>query len=283
MRPSEPKFIKKLPKGSRTPEQIRNHYLVEKGLADQLKKATKEERKELYKTLYKNLFEKVPDHPRLQRRENQAAVQSNYIHKIWLIKEFLAPNVVFLEFGAGDCQFSYQVSPDVAFVYAVDISDQRSSDSSAPENFKLVLYNGYSLSLDNSTIDIAFSDQLLEHLHPEDTKLHFTMIKNLLKPNGIYVFRTPYKYSGPHDVSQYFSNTAEGFHLHEWTFQDVQETLQSLNFKEWYGYLRKKKITIKIPAYILITAEKILRYLPWRIRRVVARILMRDIQIVAKV
>jgi hypothetical protein len=52
----------------RSYEQVLNHYLVEKAIADKLKEANREERKLIYETMYDELFEKVPDHPRLKRR-----------------------------------------------------------------------------------------------------------------------------------------------------------------------------------------------------------------------
>lgn len=59
------KLLKPLPP-NRTYEQILNHYLVEKKLANKLK-ATKsfEERKKIFAIMYDELFEQVPDHSRL--------------------------------------------------------------------------------------------------------------------------------------------------------------------------------------------------------------------------
>ena len=51
--------------GQRTPEQIREHYEIEKKLASQLRDATREERRSLYSSLYDELFRRVPSHPQL--------------------------------------------------------------------------------------------------------------------------------------------------------------------------------------------------------------------------
>jgi len=58
----------------RSLEQLRNHFEVEKGLADQLRAATREERTLLFRTMYDTLFSKVPDHPRLERQHDPAAI-----------------------------------------------------------------------------------------------------------------------------------------------------------------------------------------------------------------
>ena len=53
----------------RTPERLRHHFEVEKELADRIRASSREERTELFSRLYDELFERVPDHPRLVRRE----------------------------------------------------------------------------------------------------------------------------------------------------------------------------------------------------------------------
>lgn len=62
--------LKHPPPPGRTEEQLRNHYLVEKSIAERLKRANREERKRIYREMYDELFRKVPDHPRLTRRSS---------------------------------------------------------------------------------------------------------------------------------------------------------------------------------------------------------------------
>ena len=54
-----------------------------------------------------------------------------------------------------------------------------------PNNLKLTIYDGYNLELQESSVDVVFSDQLIEHLDPEDVRLHFALVKRILKPQGI--------------------------------------------------------------------------------------------------
>ena len=51
----------------RTPERVRAHYEIEKGLAARLRLANREDRKRLYGELYDELYRSVPDHPQLTR------------------------------------------------------------------------------------------------------------------------------------------------------------------------------------------------------------------------
>ena len=43
-----------------TPEQLKEHYMIEKELAKKLKNSSKKERRYLYSSLYDELFRKVP-------------------------------------------------------------------------------------------------------------------------------------------------------------------------------------------------------------------------------
>lgn len=57
-------------KDPRSLEQIREHYEMEKELANRLRFATKQERRTLYSSLYDQLFTRVPHHPQLTRKSS---------------------------------------------------------------------------------------------------------------------------------------------------------------------------------------------------------------------
>jgi len=167
---------------NRSLEQIRNHYLVEKAIAERLKRANREERKLIYTTMYEDLFRQVPDHERLTQRKDERATLIANKPKLELVSPFLSKSAVFAEFAPGDCSFSIEIAKYVSFVFGIDISDQRSNSNSVPYNFKLIIYDGYSLDqMKEASVDLVFSDQLVEHFHSEDTRLHFEMVYRILK------------------------------------------------------------------------------------------------------
>jgi len=175
------KLKKKLP-GDRTFEQIRNHYEVEKAIATRLKKATREERKIIYQTMYDELFKQVPDHSRLKRREDPKMTAIANQNKLKLIEKFIDKATIFVEFAPGDCRFAMSLCNRARFVYGVDISDQRGQFDNVPNNFELIIYDGYDLQMQENSADVVFSDQLIEHLHPEDTEFHFQLARKILRP-----------------------------------------------------------------------------------------------------
>ena len=256
----------------RTYEQLLNHYLVEKKLADKLKASNRESRKEIYSSMYDELFQKVPDHPRLTCRDSLE--QSAYWNKVKysLVRRHVRGDTVFLEFAPGDCQFAYKIADTVREVFAVDISDQRSHREQVPDNFKLIVYDGYNLpEIKLNSIDIVFSFQLIEHLHHEDAGSHFELVQKILKPGGKYVFQTPHALSGPYDVSKYFSEIAEGFHLKEWTYREMKALVLKSGFSSFLPRLSTAGIDIAMPFSYFSGLEKLLEQYPGRHRRFISK------------
>lgn len=267
--------------GGRTFDQVRIHYEVEKAIAARLKKATMEERKTIYQTMYDELFKKVPDHPRLTRRKDKKLTLVANKSKLNLVNRFINKSTDFAEFGAGDCIFATSICRSVRFVYGIDISDQIGLLENIPDNFELMIYDGYNLKMQPDSVHVVFSDQLIEHLHPEDTESHFELVKKILKKKGIYIFRTPHRFSGPHDISRYFSDKAEGFHLKEWTYSEIAKILKKLKYSSWAFYWNAKGIHIKMPLIYFYFVEKILKRFPGKYRRLLARYFLPCILIVA--
>ena len=242
--------------------ELRHHYEVEKAIASRLKQASRKERKAIYSTMYEELFKQVPDHSRLNIREAPELTEQRNRRRMRLVEKFIHRDSVFLEFAPGDCRFAMALCDRVKSVHGVDISDQSGSIDKIPNNFHLTLYDGYNLDLPDESMDVVFSDQLLEHLHPDDTEHHFKLVRRILKPNGVYVFRTPHRFSGPWDVSRYFSDEPEGFHLKEWTYREMEVVLGQANYSSWQGYRYAKGTPRRVPFVLLTAAEALLSRLP---------------------
>lgn len=214
----------------RTPERLRNHYEVERELAARLRASTREDRTEIFKTLYTELFDRVPDHPRLTRRETPEESRRGVEKQLRLLRPHLGPDVTLLEIAPGDCRLGHAAAGLCGKVIGVDISDQRADNEVSPENFELIVYDGYRLDLPNESVDVAFSYQFLEHLHPDDVTPHFETIHRLLKPGGVYVFDTPHRLSGPHDISRHFGDSLQCFHFQEWTYREMVALVRKHGF-----------------------------------------------------
>ncbi|RJP62045.1 MAG: class I SAM-dependent methyltransferase [Candidatus Auribacter fodinae] len=258
----------------RSPEQLRKHFDTEKAIAAKLKTSSREERKVIYSTMYDELLATVPDHPRLTRRKDRVTTETRIRTQLALIERFLADDTIFVEFAPGDCELALHMCSRVKSVYAIDISDQgRESLVDAPKNFKLIIYNGYDLDFEENIADVVFSDQLIEHLHPDDTQLHFQLVYKILKEGGAYVFRTPHKFMGPCDISRYFSDKAEGFHLKEWTFMELAKVIKSVGFRSWFIYW-KNNLIYEQPIFYLSIVEMVLKMFPRESRKIATTVFL---------
>jgi len=231
--------------------------------------------KSLFPVMYDELFTKISHHPRNKARKSFDEIRASNKKKLQLVKEHLNDSVVFVEFGPGRCDFAFEVCKYVKTVYAVDISDQRLEKLRIPLNFKLIIYDGFNLDTESNSVDVAFSDQFIEHLHPEDIQDHFLLVKRILRQGGFYILRTPHAFFGPHDISKYFSDEPQGFHLKEWTYSEVEEILKRVSFASWAGFWRinskLNKKYARIPFCYFKTVEATLRGLPKKPRRFLAR------------
>src|SRR5581483_11035619 len=202
-------------KETRTLDQLRQHYEVEKELAERLRSARKEDRARLYSQVYDELFRRVPLHPQLTR----------------LLDHFLRPDTVFLEMGAGDCRLSLEVAKHVRKVYALDVSEEVHRGVQYPANFEFVLSRGTDIPIEPGNVTVAYSYQLMEHVHPDDAREQLTNIYQTLAPGGVYICITPNRLSGPHDISRYFDPVATGFHMREYTVTELDETFREAGFE----------------------------------------------------
>lgn len=252
---------------TRSEDRRRHHYEVEKRLADQIRNSTRETRPALFERLYGQLFTEVPDHPRLTRRDtpemNAAAVRS----RMRVLADTLGPEKILLEFAPGDCALAYHAAKSCKEVIGADISDQRNPETPAPHNFRLIVYDGYTIDLPDSAVDVAFSYQMLEHLHPEDILQHLETACRLVKPGGLYVFDTPHRFSGPHDVSRFYSDVPQGFHMHEYTYSELRSLLKKAGFsKVWcirFGKVQRSALFNSVT----LALEWLMGLLPRRLQR----------------
>jgi SAM-dependent methyltransferase len=254
---------------ARSAERIRHHYVIERELADRLRAAPAESRLSLYTAVYDELFRRVPDHPQLTARDDpQERVQRlrSVGWQMAFLKHALTPQTVFMEVGAGDCALALRAARQVASVYAVDVSPEIARVPVSP-NVKLVLCDGVSIPVPAASVDVAFSNQLMEHLHPDDAAAQLRSIHRSLKAGGRYLCITPNRLYGPRDVSSHFDPVATGLHLKEYSARELHALLRRAGFREVRFYCGARGWYVRIPYLALAAAEAVLDALPWKLRR----------------
>jgi SAM-dependent methyltransferase len=252
---------------SPTAAQIREHYEIEKALATRLRNSTRQERKHLYNALYDEMFQRVTVHPQLLEKESPEFNARILPRQLRFVEGFLKPNSVFLEVGPGDCSFAFAVAPHVKQVYAAEVSEKITTRPGQPENFQLIISDGCSVPLPRDSVDVAYSNQVMEHLHPDDALDQLRSICIALVRGGVYVCVTPNRLCGPHDVSKYFDEVATGFHLKEYTWTELSELFLDAGFSKVTPYVGGMGFHVPCPLFLLRLLERIIEPVPLALRR----------------
>ena len=256
------------------PDQLREHYEVERDLAARLLAADAEARRELYSSLYDELYRRVPWHPQLTRKVSPEERALQVQKQLEVATPWLRPGATVLELGPGDCAFSFAAARavgDAGRAIGVDVSSEVTRRDDAPDNFELVLSDGSSVPVPAGSVDLAYSNQLMEHLHPEDAERQLTAVFAALRPGGAYLCTTPSRLSGPHDVSRYFSDDAEGFHLVEYTFGELGALFRKVGFGRLRARVGLKGRYATVGLWLPRLVEGVLGLLPLGLRRRLAR------------
>ncbi|MGE5340362.1 MAG: class I SAM-dependent methyltransferase [Candidatus Omnitrophota bacterium] len=254
-------------------EQVRNHYEIEKELANKLRCASKEERRYLYSSLYDELYLRVPLHPQLTKKSSSLKTTQVVNSQMKFLRRFFnKKNITFLEIGPGDCSLSIEAAKFAKQVYAVDVSNEIVKGLVCPSNFHLVLSDGTSVPVPQS-VDVVYSNQLMEHLHPDDALEQLKNVYNALIPGGIYICITPNRLDGPHDISKHFDEVATGFHLKEYTISELSSLFRKIGFSKVKSYVGTQGIYINLPNFLFAWYETVLDKLPYRLRKAIVRIL----------
>lgn len=248
------------------------HYRLERALADQLRNASKEERRTLYRSVYDQLQRESPLYKERRATDDRAAKKRGLERLLAFVTRFLPEKGTVLEIGPGDAALSYAIAPRVASVVAVDVSAEALQPNPAPPpNFRFLLTDGFGLPVPDSSIDLALSNQLMEHLHPEDALEQLGSVFRALKPGGRYVCITPNRLNGPHDVSKYFDPVATGLHLKEYTTGELARIFSHVGFTELRAYAGTKGRFIPLRPGVVRMIETSIAWMPASLCRAFAK------------
>jgi SAM-dependent methyltransferase len=254
----------------RTAEELRQHYEIEKELATRLRNSSRGERAAMYTQVYDELFRRVPKHPQWTK-QNTAHRDAQLQGHVRLLKPFLTPDTVFMEVGAGDCAVPLLIAPMVRKSYGLEVSEELTRGLVNSEKFQVLLSKGTDVPLPDNTIDVAFSFQVIEHIHPDDVVEQLKEIYRVLKPGGLYYCITPNRLYGPNDISRDFDREATGLHLKEYSITDLLKLFRSIGFKKVWIERMIKGYHCAAPILPARLLESAIECLPWSIRTPLAR------------
>lgn len=250
-------------------DKIKAQYSLEISLAAQLRDSSREQRKTLYGSLYDRYLAVYPD----------AFIPGQDAAKeIGCIEKFLTPQTRFLEIGPGDGHFSNELLKHSKNITTIEIGEEAVSQS--VDGINQLFFNGVEMNLPADSFDVVYSNQVLEHIHTDDIAEHLRSIKDALVTDGRYVAITPHRYCGPHDISRHFDKTATGWHMHEYTYQELIALGSQAGYSYSHAYYQRNRYSIKLSNRAVLMIEKTLSSLPYFLKKFLGRIFLPSIMMV---
>lgn len=249
---------------TRTGDRLAAHFAVERRLAARLAASGPNERSSLYAEVYRELFASVSDHP--QHSGDRAMRLDRIAGQVAWLRRMLTPAATYAEIGCGDAALTKALAPHVAHAIGIDVTGELVVGD-APSSFSFLQTDGTSFDLPSSSVDLVYSNQLMEHLHVEDAGRQLAEIARIIKPGGQYVCTTPNRLTGPHDISVYFGMEPAGFHLREYDHRTLSAAFREAGFRRLTASVTVKGQTIECPASLAGAAETLVELLPGALRR----------------
>lgn len=216
-------------------EMIMQHWDLERRLRDELLGSDADGRAKAYVQCYTKLYKELPwlnDFP-----GPGASVPDRLKYAIWVAAIGPAPRKIF-EIGAGQGRMLRYLASLGHECTGSDVTSERAAATLCQEDeaLKSVVDNAVSIrSVKEAEYDRVLSDQVVEHLHPEDIGTHFETVRRLLRPGGRYLVCCPHIYSGPADLSRVFEfDEAGGLHLKEYTWRELIDVAKRAGFDNVY-------------------------------------------------
>jgi SAM-dependent methyltransferase len=227
------------------------HFVLEKKLADELRGSTLDQRRTMYNSVYTKLFSTFPE-----LSHNLDQTEADRIDwQVKLVKRLFDKNKVFMEIGAGDCILSKALAPHFKKIIAYEVANSIPFIEGRPDNLELRIFNGFDMDAQPESVDIVYSNQVFEHLHPDDTLPLLQKYHSFLKKDGNLVVITPHILTGPHDISRDFTPDPQGFHLKEYTYKELRDQLKQTGFhkiKAYAGYSKWGYFPISMSLLIML-------------------------------
>lgn len=249
------------------PALVRRLYEVEKSLRARLLSAPAEQRATVFLSAYDELFERCPWHPALGE-----AAHSDTERRQQGLADALQPflphsrDTRILEIGCGMGELLTGLSRLGYDCTGLDVSRTRIEWLQGRHGPRLQFQQaeGTRLPFDDASFDLVISIQLFEHLHPDDAEPHLRETCRVLKPSGSYLLETPNKWAGPGDVSRFFSDQPEGFHLREYSIAELSRLMSHAGYAQVSVVRWKKEV---LSAKGAIRLERLWKRLPRSVRR----------------
>ncbi|HYF94928.1 MAG TPA: class I SAM-dependent methyltransferase [Symbiobacteriaceae bacterium] len=265
-----------------TQEMVLRHWELERRLTRELLESNADNRWEVFERCYTNLYEEINwvNQPR-----TNGVVSTRY--QDWADAIGLPQKRIY-EVGSGRGELITYLAKLGHRCLATEVTRERGKKWAKDQlsNLEWGVTDGVHLErfAAESHFDVVISDQVIEHLHPDDIVDHFQGAFHILKPGGRYIFSTPHASVGPCDISGIMGyDTPMGMHLKEYTYKELCSAAQSAGFSKLMavfrvpgsirtrlGWPKPRKSRLYL-SYLLVVEELLMTLRPSKLRRMLAR------------
>lgn len=239
-----------------TAEMVRHHWVLERNLTKRLLASGPDERAEVFESCYTTLYREC-DWLNQFCQPRYKSEDLSYQHFLQL----LGSAKTVYEIGSGQARLIKYLARHGYACTATEITTER-GECYAEESANLEWHTSDGVNLErfepSNHYDVAISTQVIEHIHPSDLITHLRGVREILKDGGKYIFNTPHKLFGPHDLSLVFQkDVAMCMHLKEYYYFELAAALREAGFTELKGIFlppaRMRKMvsfTLESPVYL---------------------------------
>lgn len=229
-----------------TEDMILKHWDLEKQLTKQLLESTADNRWEVFERCYTTLYSK------LEWLNNHIDKDKEYFPEI-LYKDWVyligTPSKKVYEVGSGRGEMISYLACLGHECKATEITRERGEKHVLPklENLEWGVSDGVHFERFEpfNTYDFVISNQVIEHIHPDDLAEHCKHVCSILKQEGKYIVCAPHVWHGPADISAVFKyDKAVGMHLKEYTNFEIYKCLKGAGFNKISSVYRAPKVLI---------------------------------------
>lgn len=219
-----------------TEEMILEHWNLERCLTKELLGSNPENRWETFERCYTTLYSRIDWLNQYIDSDKKISPDQRYHDWAYLIGK---PPKKIYEIGSGKGDM---------ISYLATIGHKCQGTEITRERGKIHVRENPNLSWDISdgvhferfeipgSYNVVVSDQVIEHIHPDDLSEHFKGVLSILSKDGKYIFATPHVWYGPWDISKVFKyDKAMGMHLKEYTYQEIKELSAAAGFRQIYA------------------------------------------------
>lgn len=216
-------------------DRRRAQFELERQLRERILRAAPKNRAEAIGAAYTELFQAFPDHSRLRASQEQRLLKGKRGAGIFL--PLTKPGDAVLEIGCGTGHVLAELARHGRKCVGVEPSVEMISLCPRVPDLRIVLGTADRLDFPPCCFDLAFSQQVLEHLHPDDVPVHLAECYRVLRPGGVLCIETPNARAGPQDISRGFVPVAQGLHLKEWSVAELIVEFRRAGFRRIQGLL----------------------------------------------